>query len=69
MVKARVTFRAFKTPVLHQTDKVFHVEHFVPPQMYVQCWYVHENEATREKSEEWENCPNQSRGRGVEAIS
>ena len=36
MVKARVTVRAFRAPVLHQIDKVFHVEHFVIIIVYVQ---------------------------------
>ena len=40
MVKTRVTVRAFRAPVLHQIDKVFHVEHFVIIVVYVQVKYV-----------------------------
>ena len=36
MVKTRVTVRAFRAPVLHQIDKVFHVEHFAIIIVYVQ---------------------------------
>ena len=51
-----------------KNGEVFHVEHFVLALLYVQWWYVHENEAARKNHESREDWPDQGGGRGTQAV-